>query len=131
MTVPGFVPDLNASLNEAAVFVAPLRFAAGVQNKVLEAMSAARPVVTTPIVASGLGAQPGQDLLVADEPGAMAGQIVSLLQDGELRARIGRAGEEFVRSNYSWEHVTARMKEIEARQARGRAQGSQSPEEKE
>ena len=46
----GFVPDLNGALNQAAVFVAPLRFAAGVQNKALEAMAAGRPVVTTGIV---------------------------------------------------------------------------------
>ncbi len=118
VTVTGFVPDLNAHLNRAAVFVAPLRFAAGVQNKVLEAMSTARPVVTTAIVASGLGARPGHELLVADEPQATADQVIALLRDGDLRARIGQAGQAFVRARYTWEHVVERMREIEAENER-------------
>ncbi len=57
VSVTGFVPDLNDYLNRAAIFVAPLRFAAGVQNKVLEAMATASPVVTTNLVNAGLGAR--------------------------------------------------------------------------
>ncbi|NIV31315.1 MAG: glycosyltransferase, partial [Anaerolineae bacterium] len=76
ITVTGFVPDLNAHLNNAAVFAAPLRFAAGIQNKVLEAMAAGRPVVTTSLVNDGLGAQPEREILVADDPTATAQQIV-------------------------------------------------------
>jgi sugar transferase (PEP-CTERM/EpsH1 system associated) len=113
VTVTGFVEDLNGYLNRATVFAAPLRFAAGVQNKVLEAMAAARPVVTSSIVNDGLGGQPGQDILTADDAEATARQIVALLRDEELRARIGRAGLEFVRRKYSWEHVAARMGAIE------------------
>jgi glycosyltransferase involved in cell wall biosynthesis len=112
VTLAGFVPDLNRHLNQAAVFVAPLRFAAGVQNKVLEAMATARPVVTTTLVNAGLGAQAGQDLLVADGADAMADQIVALLRDGDLRARIGQAAQAFVRRTYRWDDVAQRMREI-------------------
>jgi glycosyltransferase involved in cell wall biosynthesis len=114
--VTGFVPDLNEHLNRAAVFVAPLRFAAGVQNKVLEAMAAGRPVVTTSVVNAGLGAQPGEEVLVADDVAATAAHVVALLRDAELRARIGEAGRRFVRRTYDWGHVVKRMNEIEQAQ---------------
>lgn len=113
VTVTGFVPDLNAALNTGAVFVAPLRFAAGVQNKVLEAMAAGRPVVTTSIVNAGLGAEPGHHLLVADDADAIADQVVTFLQDAALRTRIGRAGRRFVQRKYTWDHAVRRMGEIE------------------
>lgn len=113
VTVTGFVPDLNDALNQAAVFVAPLRFAAGVQNKALEAMAVGRPVVTTSIVNQGLGAQPGRDLLIADDAGTIANQIIVLLYDAGLRERIGQAGREFVRGQFSWDVVAQRVHAID------------------
>ena len=113
VSVLGFVPDLNKVLNRAAVFVAPLRFAAGVQNKVLEAMAAGRPVVTTSIVNKGLGAQPGQEVLIADDAMTMADRIADLLGDESLRRQIGQAGLRFVRQTYSWQKVSERMRKIE------------------
>ena len=112
VTVAGFVPDLNGALNDAAVFVAPLRFAAGVQNKVLEAMAAGRPVVTTSVVNQGLGAQPGRDLLIADDTGTIANQIVALLQDADLASRVAQAGRAFVTSRFSWDVVSQRMQVV-------------------
>ncbi|MFC2029470.1 glycosyltransferase [Chloroflexota bacterium] len=114
VTVTGFVEDLNDALNRSAVFVAPLRFAAGVQNKVLEAMATARPVVTTSIVNSGLGAVPGKDILVADDAEGIAQHVVSLVQDREKWERIGRSGMAFVRRTYRWHHVVERMRAIQA-----------------
>jgi sugar transferase (PEP-CTERM/EpsH1 system associated) len=111
--VTGFVPDLNEHLNRAAVFVAPLRFAAGVQNKALEAMAAGRPVVTSSVVNAGLGAQPGEEVMVSDDAAATAAHVVTLLRDSELRERIGQAGCRFVRRSYDWAHVVTRMNEIE------------------
>ena len=63
----GFVADLNDILNTAALFIAPLRFSAGIQNKVLEAMAAGIPVVTTGNVNDGLGAEIGHEIVVAVE----------------------------------------------------------------
>jgi sugar transferase (PEP-CTERM/EpsH1 system associated) len=124
VTVTGYVPDLNECLNQAAVFVAPRRFAAGVQNKVLEAMAAACPVVTTTLVNEGLGARPDQEILLADGAEPTARQVVRLLGDDALRGRIGMAGREFVRRTYSWDHVLQRMRAIEASLPRWRARGA-------
>ncbi len=110
--VPGFVPDLNAALNRAAVFVAPLRFAAGVQNKVLEALAAGRPVVTTPIVNEGIRAEAGKHLLLAETPAETARQILRLLNDPALAARLGAAARAFVQERFSWDGALRRLREI-------------------
>ena len=120
VTVTGFVPDLNEYLNNAAVFVAPLRFAAGIQNKVLEALAAGRPVVTTSLVNNGLGAQAGRHILVADDAPATAQQIVRLLTNPQLRDELGRAGRRFVEERYSWAHAVKRIRNIEESLQQGR-----------
>lgn len=111
--VLGHVPDLNDALNQAQVFVAPLRFAAGIQNKVLEAMAAGLPVVTTSSVNDGLRATVGRELLVADESTDFAEAVVTLLRDSVLREEMGRAGRAFVIHNFRWDDVLRRMKAIE------------------
>ncbi len=111
--VLGHVADLNAALNDAAVFVAPLRFAAGVQNKVLEAMAVGLPVVTTSYVSEGLEATDGEHLIVADDAGRMADAVIGLLRDPQARRRLGQAGRDFVLRNYRWEDVLARVNAIE------------------
>lgn len=115
--VDGFVPDLNGVLGETAVFVAPLRFSAGVQNKVLEAMATAVPVVAAENVNRGLGAAPEREILLGSDAGALATQIVRLLQDAELRARVGQAGYAFVRRHFTWQRVRERMQVIAAARA--------------
>lgn len=115
--VPGHVADLNAALNDATLFAAPLRFAAGIQNKVLEAMAAGLPVVTSSYVNEGIQATDGVHLIVADEPDTFAGRVVDLLQDPALRRKIGRAGREFVMSRYRWEDVLDRLKIVAESQA--------------
>ena len=115
VTVTGFEPDLNDCLNRSAVLVAPLRSVAGVQNKVIEAMAAGRPVVTTRLVNQGLGAQPDRDLLVADDAETTAKQIVALLHNEQLRTQLGQAGRQFVRRNFKWDVAAERMRAVEAK----------------
>jgi sugar transferase (PEP-CTERM/EpsH1 system associated) len=110
--VTGFVPDLNLELNRAAAFVAPLRFAAGVQNKVLEAMAAGRPVITSPRVAEGLGATAGRDLLVGRDPVRFADLTVTALADPDLRARLGAAGRRFVEDRFTWDAAADRARAV-------------------
>jgi glycosyltransferase involved in cell wall biosynthesis len=70
-------------------------------------------VVTTSVVNEGLGAQPGREVLIADDAATTAKQITSLLRDEGLRRRVGQAGLHFVRQNYTWQKVSERMREIE------------------
>ena len=113
VTVTGFVPDINVYLNRATVFCAPLRFAAGVQFKVVQAMAAGRPVVTTSIVNEGLGAHPGEDLIIADTPEETARQIIWLFQQPNAAQKLGQAAHRFVTTKFAWDSVLKRVKEIE------------------
>lgn len=115
VSVLGFVPDLDAVYAETAVFVAPMRFAAGLQTKVLDAMGAAVPVVTTSLINAGLGAKADRDLLLADEAQSFAAQIIRLVEDPQLRKEMGQAGQSFVQQRFSWDAVAERMRQIESR----------------
>ncbi len=103
--VTGAVPDMRPYLAHAALAVAPLRIARGIQNKVLEAMAMGRPVLVSPQALEGLRAQPGRDLLVADAPDAMAARAGEIL-DG-AHAGLGLAARAAVERCYPWE-VTLR-----------------------
>jgi sugar transferase (PEP-CTERM/EpsH1 system associated) len=114
VVMTGFVEDLNASLGRSSVFVAPLRYCAGLQNKVLEAMATGVPVVATPCVNEGLDARADEEILLASDPNDFASRVVSLLRDASLRNRISANARMFVERRFSWQHATARIAAIEA-----------------
>jgi glycosyltransferase involved in cell wall biosynthesis len=103
--VLGYVPDTLPFLRESWVSVAPLRFGAGMKGKIGEAMAAGVPVVTTSIGTQGCDFRPEEQLLVGDTPAEFAAQVVRLLTDQTLRARLSSNGRCFVRDNYSPEVV--------------------------
>ncbi|HEY7811009.1 MAG TPA: TIGR03087 family PEP-CTERM/XrtA system glycosyltransferase [Allosphingosinicella sp.] len=103
VTVTGEVPDTRLWLEAADVVAAPLRIARGVQNKVLEAMAMARPVVATPAAFEGIEAEPGRDLLVADSAEEQARAIRHLLSDPTRAAALGAAARRRMEQVYSWE----------------------------
>lgn len=111
--VTGYVEDLNQYLNQATIFVAPLRFAAGIQNKVLEAMAAARPVITTSVVNEGLKAIDGSELIIADDPHDMAKSILKLFETPLEASKIGESARRFVSTRFSWNAVLQRVDKIE------------------
>ncbi|MDQ2694247.1 MAG: TIGR03087 family PEP-CTERM/XrtA system glycosyltransferase, partial [Pseudomonadota bacterium] len=91
VTVTGAVADVRPYLAHAGAAVAPLRIARGVQNKVLEAMAMARPVLATRAAMDGILPCPDLQHLVADDPHRLAGQAVALLAEGD-RGGAGRRG---------------------------------------
>ncbi len=107
VTVTGEVADVRPWLAAAAVVAAPLRVARGVQNKVLEAMAMARPVVATPAAAEGIDAAPGRDLLVAGGTDGSAGDFAAatlrLLADPAAGAALGGAARAQMLARYGWD----------------------------
>ncbi|NHZ91369.1 TIGR03087 family PEP-CTERM/XrtA system glycosyltransferase [Massilia sp. CCM 8733] len=100
VTVTGTVPDVRPFVAHAALCVAPLRIARGIQNKVLEAMSMAKTVVVSPQALEGIAAEPGRDLLLAhDAPqfAAAIGQALTTPQPG-----MGGAARRVVETRYGW-----------------------------
>ncbi len=86
--VRGYVPDVEPLLRDARVFVAPLRFGAGIKGKVGEAMAHGIPVVTTSIGAEGFGLTHGLDVMIGDDPAAFAAATAELYSDEELWQRV-------------------------------------------
>jgi sugar transferase (PEP-CTERM/EpsH1 system associated) len=105
--VVGKVPDVRPYLRHAAVVVAPMRIARGIQNKVLEGMAMSRPVVTTSKGLEGIDAVIGDEVLVADDAPGFAATLNRLL--GSDTSSIGRAARRRVVSDYSWGAALSRF----------------------
>jgi sugar transferase (PEP-CTERM/EpsH1 system associated) len=102
VSVTGTVPDVRPYLQHAAVVVAPLRLARGIQNKVLEAMAMARPVVAASACVDALTAQAGSEILAAAEADDYRQAIDRLLDEPQRASAIGHAGRNRVLATYSW-----------------------------
>ena len=103
VTVTGAVADVRPYLQEAAVAVAPLRIAAGVQTKILEALASARPVVATSRAVQGLTPGVAGMVRTADTAVGLAEHVVAVLSDFRAAARWGQQSRERVAAEYSWE----------------------------
>ena len=112
VTVTDYVEDIRPFLWRAALAVAPMPYGAGIQNKVLEAMACATPVVATPQAVSALTAQPGRHLLVGKSADELAGHILYLLEHPEAAGAIGRAGRAYVEQSHDWQVVAQRLEHL-------------------
>jgi len=101
--VTGTVPDVRPYLQHAAAVVAPLRLARGIQNKVLEAMAMARPVVAAASCVRAITGTPLPGLLPAETEGDYVERLGALLADRESVQAAGRSARDFVLGAYSWE----------------------------
>lgn len=109
VTVTGEVADVRGWLAAASVAVAPLRLARGVQNKVLEAMAMARPVVASAAAAQGI--DHGGTIKVGSTVGEIAEAVTRLLSDRAAGAELGQRARAQVQQRYSWE---ARLAPLDA-----------------
>lgn len=109
VSVTGFIPNLADEYNKASVVVAPLRFGAGTQNKVLEAMAMGIPVVCSNIGFAGLGIQSGEGAIMQTEPGAFAEAVCALLADASYRKEVGEKGIAVIQSCFSWDKVALQL----------------------
>jgi sugar transferase (PEP-CTERM/EpsH1 system associated) len=112
VTVTGEVIDVRPWLAAADAVVAPLLLARGVQNKLLEAMAMARPVVASAAAAVGIDATPGKHLLVADDASAMADAVGSLFDDRAAAAAMGQAARARMIERYGWDARLAPLGEL-------------------
>ena len=98
-------PDIVPYAARCSASVVPLRSGGGTRIKILTALALGIPVVTTSIGCEGLELDPGRDLLVADETGDFAEQLVHLLLDAEMRTSMAQAGRAAVEARYDWQQI--------------------------
>ena len=99
-------------LKKAAILVAPMRIASGTNIKILEAMAAGLPVVTTVIGAEGLAVKNGREVMIADKPDEFVSAVVALLADKKRCRRMGLAGRALVKQRYGWSKIANRLEDV-------------------
>jgi sugar transferase (PEP-CTERM/EpsH1 system associated) len=122
--VAGSVPDVRPYYERAAAAVVPLRIGGGSRLKILEAMAAEVPVVSTRLGAEGLPTRDDVELLLADSVEGLVEPVLAVTRDRERAARLTRAGRALVLSRYDWSAVGEAMMDLYeelGRERRGRA----------
>lgn len=105
-------PDVRPYVAAAKIAIAPLRVARGIQNKVLEAMAMARPVIASVGASEGLDATPGAHLLCAASCDEWRESILKLLDDADARRRLGERARRYVEEHYVWRRRLARFADL-------------------
>ncbi|MGH7492781.1 MAG: glycosyltransferase [bacterium] len=114
VTVTGFVDDMRPYLERATVFAAPLRYGSGIQNKILEAMSMAVPVITTTIAADGLRIDGAGEppVHVADGEKEFAERLLHLLAEQKERDHLSAEGRRFVENHFIWARSAKKLEKM-------------------
>ncbi|MGC2049584.1 MAG: TIGR03087 family PEP-CTERM/XrtA system glycosyltransferase [Gallionella sp.] len=125
VVVTGMVPDIRPYLAHARLAVAPLRIARGIQNKVLEAMAMAKPVIASIQALEGITANAGEEVLLARDSGEFIATVSALLKR-PLEA-VGKAARVRVQVNYSWELNLKHVDQLLSPHAAARSTATASP----
>src|SRR5439155_10028131 len=101
VVITGVQPDVRPFFESVRLSIAPLRYGAGVKGKINQSMACGVPVVATSLAVEGMALTPGEDVLVADDPGEFADAVVTLYQSEHLWNRLSKNGVEKTRAKYS------------------------------
>jgi glycosyltransferase involved in cell wall biosynthesis len=112
IVVTGVVADVGPYYRSALAAVVPLRVGGGTRLKILEAMAARVPIVSTSVGAEGLDAEPGKHLLLADSEEQLQLAIGRLLSDVSLRERLVSEASSLVHSKYDWSQLGHKLLQI-------------------
>lgn len=105
LRVLGFVDDVRPHMEEASIYLCPIRVGGGTRLKILDALAMSRPLISTDLGVEGLGLVEGTHYLGANTPAEFVHQVRRLEDDGDLRQRLGAAGRAFVVDRYAWDRV--------------------------
>lgn len=108
----GFTPDLTLEQQKSAVFLAALREGGGSKLKVLEALAAGLPLVSTAQGVSGLALEAGREYLSGQSASGLAAALISLLQKGKAARAMGEAGRRYVAKNNDWQKSASQLENL-------------------
>jgi glycosyltransferase involved in cell wall biosynthesis len=117
----GFVKDVAPHVQDAGIYVVPLRAGSGTRLKILEAMAFGKAIVTTRIGAEGIALRDGVDAVFADSAAEFAAAVLRLLDAPAEVARLGAAARANAQDNYDWSAIAAKLLPIYSRLAEERA----------
>lgn len=100
--VTGTVDNIWPYINGVDTFVFPMEIGSGQQNKLLEAMGAGRPVISSTLGNSGIGARHNEEIIEANNDSDIANAIITLSSDKDLAQRISLSAKQFINTRYSW-----------------------------
>ena len=112
VTFTGRVADIAHLIAHCSACVVPLRTGGGTRLKILEAMALGTPVVTTTKGAEGLSVVHGENILIADSPEAFAREVLQVMDDFVLRARLAANGRRLVERLYTWDRIGAGLEKV-------------------
>ncbi len=101
LTVTGFVPEVKLFFDQARVFVAPLRYGAGLKGKIGQSLAHGLPTVTTTIGAEGFPANDGDVFWVADDAAEFAAHVIELYNDEQMWGEMSNKGRQLIQDNFS------------------------------
>ncbi len=99
------IPDPRDAYGAASVMVAPIRGSGGTRLKILEAMAAGLPVVTTNVGSAGLKLKPGVNVMIGDTPEELSEKTLKLLNDERLAKKVGENGRSHVQKHFDWKAI--------------------------
>ena len=112
VTISGWVEDIRDAYNAIQIFVAPIFWGRGQQNKILEAMSMGAPCVTTTQVNNAIGAENGETILLANNAESWVKQISLLLENKNLQNQFSEKGRKYIEDHFSWEYSVNKLEQI-------------------
>ncbi len=107
--ITDYVEKLTDCYRDATLFIAPIRIGSGTRLKILEAMAAGLPVVSTAIGCEGLSVENGRQLLIADEPEAIVKAIAALLTNNKLALKLGAEARRHIEADFLWPAITDQL----------------------
>jgi sugar transferase (PEP-CTERM/EpsH1 system associated) len=112
INVTGYVEDIRPYIDESDIYICPIRDGGGTKLKILDAMSMKKAIVATSVAVEGLDVIHGRHILIADDPKTFVSEILHLLNNSDLKEKLGQNARQFVEKKYSWEIIGREMIDV-------------------
>lgn len=110
--VTGFVDDMRPYMRKAEIYMCPMRDGGGTRLKILDALAMGKAIVSTSLGIEGISVEPEKNVLIANEASEFVGQIKRLIENPELREKLGSEGRKLAEEKYSWKVIGKELNSV-------------------